>query len=137
MDSQVICSLPQAQRLAQTVFAKTGGLHAAALFNTEGSLLSLREHVGRHNAVDKLIGEQILKGNIPLSDHLMVVSGRTSFEIMQKAAVASIPIVVAVGAPSSLAIELAQEFNMTLVGFTKSDSFNIYHGAHRIVSSQS
>ncbi len=137
VQSELICRLPQVQRLSQAMFAKTGGLHAAALFNAEGDLVSLREDVGRHNAVDKLIGEQFLAGNIHLSNYLMMVSGRTSFEIMQKAAVATIPMVVAVGAPSTLAIELAQEFNMTLVGFTKEDSFNIYHGAHRIVNSQS
>jgi FdhD protein len=132
----VIQQVPDALREAQPVFERTGGLHAAALFNPAGEMSVLREDVGRHNAVDKVIGHELLEGRVPIADRLLAVSGRTSFEIMQKALAAGIPIVVAVGAPSSLAVDLATRFNMTLVGFAKAEGFNVYVGGRRIEGPQ-
>jgi len=128
----VLVGLPDRLRDAQTVFDATGGLHAAACFEPDGTLLSLREDVGRHNALDKLIGHAVLERALPLSGCVLLVSGRLSFEIVQKAARAGIPLLCAVSAPSSLAIELALECGVTLVGFVRGDSFNIYAHPQRI-----
>ncbi len=132
ISSAVIHNLPQRLRRAQAVFDRTGGLHAAALFNAEGELLALREDVGRHNAVDKLLGAEFRAGRVPLADRGMLVSGRASFELVQKALMAGIPLLAAVGAPSSLAVDLATKFKMTLIGFLRDGRFNVYHGGWRL-----
>jgi FdhD protein len=132
LDAEIILSLPGQLRNQQNVFAHTGGLHASALFDQKGELILIREDIGRHNALDKLIGASLASGIIPLSKHILLLSGRASFELIQKAVMAGINIVAAVGAPSSLAVKLAKEFNVTLIGFLRNERFNIYSGEERI-----
>jgi FdhD protein len=128
----VVSALPDRLRARQAVFDETGGLHAAGLCGRDGELVDVAEDVGRHNAVDKIVGRRLMRDALPLSDYVLCVSGRTSFEIVQKAIFAGVPIVAAVSAPSSLAIELAEQYGVTLVGFIRGDGFNIYAHPHRI-----
>jgi FdhD protein len=132
VEAAVIGCLPARLRAAQEVFDRTGGLHAAALFNREGELLCLREDVGRHNALDKLIGHEFFAGRTPATQCILLLSGRVSFELVQKAAVAGVPILTAIGAPSSLAVDLARKHGLTILGFVREDRFNIYTGGNRI-----
>jgi len=131
--AQTIYALPNKLREAQGLFEATGGLHAAALFDASGELVALKEDVGRHNATDKLIGWALLEERLPLSNHLIMVSGRSSFEILQKCLAAGVPIVCAISAPSSLAVDVAQQFGITLVGFLRGNKFNVYSGFDRLL----
>ena len=131
-DPQLLCALPEKLRAAQTIFGRTGGLHAAGLFNLQGELIVLREDVGRHNAVDKVVGWALLKGHLPLSECVLMVSGRGGFEIIQKALVAGIPLLASVSAPSGLAVQLARELGLTLVGFLRGRRFLIYSREDRL-----
>lgn len=128
----VLSKLPTRLRAAQPLFSLTGGVHASGLFSSDGVLLAVREDVGRHNALDKLVGWALSAGKIPLRDSVLLVSGRVSYELVQKAIAASIPILAAVGAPSSLAIEMAEQFNVTLVGFLREDGMNVYANRERV-----
>jgi FdhD protein len=130
--SRVLAAIPERVREAQRVFEQTGGLHAAAVCDTEGGVLCVREDVGRHNAVDKVIGWAATEGRLPLTGRVLFVSGRCSFEVVQKAAVAGVPLIAAVSAPSSLAVELAEQTGMTLVGFLRGDTMNVYTHVHRV-----
>lgn len=132
VSADVIHQLPESGIVGQTTFEKTGGLHASVLFDPEGHLEAVAEDVGRHNALDKVIGKKFMSGELPLSKGILLVSGRASFELVQKALMAGIPIMAAVGAPSSLAVELALECGMTLIGFVRDGRFNIYSGEHRV-----
>jgi FdhD protein len=132
VDASALMAMPALMREAQELFESTGGLHAAALFTTDAEMVGLREDIGRHNAVDKLIGARAMTGELPARDSVLLVSGRTSFEIVQKAAVAGVPILAAVSAPSDLAVSTAEHVGMTLVGFLRAGSFNVYEAAERI-----
>ena len=129
----ILTSLPEKLRAAQGLFEATGGLHAAGLFDAEGNLVCLREDVGRHNAVDKLIGWAFMQRSLPLHDSILLVSGRASFEILQKSTVAGLPVVCAVSAPSHLAVDVARRFGVTLIGFLRGERLNVYTGAERIL----
>jgi FdhD protein len=128
----LLAGLPAKLRAAQGVFEATGGLHAAALFDARGVLLALREDVGRHNALDKLIGWAFLEDRLALRDHIVMVSGRASYELVQKTLAAGAPVFCAVSAPSSLAVDVAREFGVTLIGFLRGERFNVYAGAERV-----
>lgn len=130
---EVLASLPSKLRGAQRFFTRTGGLHASALIDVDGSLLYVREDVGRHNAMDKLVGHLLLEGRLPASNKIVLVSGRAGFELVQKAVLAGIPMLAAVGAPSSLAVELAEKYGVTLVGFLRENKFNVYSSPERII----
>jgi FdhD protein len=132
VEAAVVAALPDRLRAGQVVFGQTGGLHASGLFDPSGTLLAVREDVGRHNALDKLIGAAALAGELPLHDRVLAVSGRVSFEIVQKAAVAGIPIVAAVSAPTDLAVSAAERLGLTLIGFVRGGGFNVYAGEGRI-----
>jgi FdhD protein len=133
ISGELIPQLPDFLMEGQGVFARTGGLHAAGLFDTNGKAGALREDVGRHNAVDKVLGHTVLQKGMPVSDRVLVVSGRSSFEIVQKAVMARVPMIVAVGAPSSLAVDLATRFGQTLIGFARGGGFNVYTGSERVL----
>jgi FdhD protein len=129
---EMLAALPDRLRDAQRVFSRTGGLHAAGLFTADGELIVVREDVGRHNAVDKVVGWALLDGRLPLTGCVLLVSGRASFELVQKAVLAGIPLLAAVSAPSSLAVDLAEQAGLTLVGFLRGPSMNVYTGARRL-----
>jgi FdhD protein len=133
---EMLCTLPDVIRDQQAVFARTGGLHAAALFDRSGKLIALREDIGRHNAVDKLIGWALLNNHVPLDRHIMMVSGRGGFEIVQKALAAGVPVLASVSAPSSLAVKLARESGLTLIGFLRGERFVIYSGDFRVQAAE-
>jgi FdhD protein len=132
MPPEVLCSLPDALRSSQALFSKTGGLHAAALFDASGKLIVLREDVGRHNAVDKVVGWALMQGLLPLSNHALLASGRGGFEIIQKSLMAGIPVLASVSASSSLAVQMARELGLTLVGFLRGRRYIVYCGEHRL-----
>jgi FdhD protein len=134
VDASLLPGLVEQLRAGQGVFERTGGLHAAGLFTAAGELVHVREDIGRHNAVDKVVGRSLIDGALPLTDSILVVSGRAGYEIVQKAISAGIPLLAAVGAPSSLAVALAREFNQTLVGFLRGDRFNVYAGTERLAA---
>ena len=136
VDAETLYGLPDALRSDQRLFDSTGGLHAAGLFTADGSPLVVREDVGRHNAVDKVLGWALLDGRVPAAGHVLMVSGRASFELVQKAAMAGVPVLAAVSAPSSLAVELAVDSGITLVGFLRGTTMNVYAGAERIVDAE-
>jgi FdhD protein len=136
INPEVLCRLPEILRAEQAVFDRTGGLHAAALFNGEGQLLALREDIGRHNAVDKIVGWALLQGHLPLARHILLVSGRGGFEIAQKALAAGIPVLASVSAPSSLAVKLARELGLTLIGFLRGRRFVVYSGEFRCIDAE-
>jgi FdhD protein len=133
--TRTLAALPDRLRARQKLFESTGGIHAAGLFTTDGDLLVVREDVGRHNAVDKVLGWALLNGRVPLTGCVLLVSGRASFELAQKAAMAGVPILAAVSAPSSLAVDVAEEQDMTLVGFLRGETMNVYAGTRRVVAS--
>ena len=137
IDAAILYKLPDSLREAQSLFNRTGGIHGAALFDATGNLLAAREDVGRHNAVDKLLGAEFLADRTPLRNALLLLSGRASFELLQKALMGGVPMVVAVGAPSSLAVQVAKDFDITLIGFLRDNHFNIYHGAEHILGHSS
>lgn len=132
LDPEVLCTFPNSLKAAQSIFDRTGGLHAAGLFDAQGKLVVLREDVGRHNAVDKVVGWALLAGKLPLSDYALMVSGRGGFEIIQKALLAGVPLLASVSAPSSLAVRLARETGLTLVGFLRGRRFLVYSGEERL-----
>jgi len=133
IDPEILCGLPEILRSDQAVFSRTGGLHAAALFDAGGKIVALREDIGRHNAVDKIVGWALLEGHLPLSRHVLLVSGRGGFEIAQKALAAGIPVLASVSAPSSLAVKLARELGLTLIGFLRGRRFVVYSGEFRCI----
>lgn len=137
ISAEILCRFPETLRAEQAVFDRTGGLHAAALFDAQGNLIALREDIGRHNAMDKLIGWALLYDRFPLDRYVLLVSGRGGFEIVQKAIAAGIPIVVCISAPSALAVKLAREFGLTLIGFLRGQRFVVYSGSSRCLSNES
>ncbi len=132
VDKDIILSLPSMLKQSQAIFSKTGGIHASTLFDSKGNLIELREDVGRHNAMDKLLGRMLMDKKIPLDNTMVLFSGRSSFELVQKSILAGIPFIVSIGAPSSLAVELAEAYNVTLIGFLRENKFNVYSGIERV-----